>query len=569
MRVVPPPSAPAREAASRLAIVLVHYETPEFLRACLASLAAAPPRVTCDIVVVDNSRHGDAAAAVVTQFPSVRLTRPGRNAGFAGGVNHGFSVTDSPYVLVLNPDIVAQPGAVDALVAFMDAHPDVGLAGAQLRNPDGTLQYSCRTFYTLPAILLRRTPLGRLFPRARAVRDHLMLDWDHATPRDVDWVLGAAMIVRRSAVHEVGPADERFFLYFEDVDWCYRMHQAGWRVAYVPDAVMVHHHQRDSARGLRSRGLRIHLSSTLKFYEKWSLVLYVVKKNADAVRGVGLVLADALAVVLAFFVAYAARSLGARVFVKPLFPLASYGSFLVIVAAVTMLVFGAQGLYARWRDSFGELLWRTVRAATTSGILLMAATFVLSVKFSRVMLLTFVPVLAVFTALSRSALAAMVRRVADGGIDVRRVLLVGTPAQTAPLADALQAARGDGHALAGQIDPAGARFANATPQQVLRQLLHAVREGRVGDVVLAEPYPAEPLRSLLVASLTDAGVAVHVAPRARDLIAAGSAVEEIAGVPLIAVRRRRRARAPLGSLTAGEGTAPRRAAPGGESEDES
>ncbi len=564
MRVVPPPMPPVTTLP--LAVVVVHYETPEFLRTCLESLAAASPQLPCDIVVVDNSRSPEAADAVVAGFPGVRVSRPGRNAGFAGGVNHGFAVTDSEYVVVLNPDVVAAPGALAALVEFMDLHPDVGLAGAQLRNPDGTLQYSCRTFYTLPAILLRRTPLGRLFPNSRAVREHLMLDWDHATARDVDWVLGAAMIARRSAVQEVGPADERFFLYFEDVDWCYRMHQAGWRVAYVPSSVMVHHHQRASARGLHSRGLRIHLASTLKFYEKWSLLLYVVKKHADAVRGVGLVVADAAAVLVAFVVAYAARSLGAQIFTKPLFPLESYGTFMVVVSAVTLLVFGAQGLYARWRDPAGEMLARTLRAAVISGVLLTAATFVLSVKFSRVILVTFVPTLALLTAFSRLALARVVRRASDGGLDVHRVLVVGAPAAAAPLADAVRDARAEGYALAGQIDPRGARFHAATPQQVLRQLLHAVREGRVGDVILAAPLPEEPLCSLLVAALADAGIAVHLAPAGRELLSHGSVIEEIAGMPLVALRGRRRRRTPRGSLTAAADDAARRAVADGGSE---
>lgn len=564
MRVVSPAMSSATPVP--LAVVLVHYETPGYLRACLTSLASAPPRAACDIVVVDNSRLPEAADAVVAEFPGVRVSRPGRNAGFAGGVNHGFAVTDSEYVVVLNPDIVACAGALDALVQFMDAHADVGLAGAQLRNPDGTLQFSSRTFYTLPAILLRRTPLGRLFPDSRAVREHLMLDWDHATPRDVDWVLGAAMIVRRSAVHEVGPADERFFLYFEDVDWCYRMHQAGWRVAYVPNAVMVHHHQRESARGLASRGLRIHLASTLKFYEKWSLLLYVVKKNAEAVRGVGLVLADALAVIGAFLLAYGARSLGARLFTKPLFPLASYGTFLVVVSAVTLLVFGAQGLYARWRDPATEIFARTLRAAVISGVLLTAATFVLSVKFSRVLLVTFVPALALLTGLTRLLLARVVRRASDGGIDVHRVLVVGSPESAAAVAEAIRVNRADGYALAGQIDPRGARFNVASPQQVLRQLLHAVQEGRVGDVILTEPYPEEPLCSLLIAALSDAGVAVHLAPAGRELLNRGSVVEEIAGMPLVALRGRRRARTPLDSLAAAGNDATRRAAVDGGSE---
>jgi len=140
---------------------------------------------------------------------------------------------------------------------------------------------------------------------SRTARAHLMLDYDHREPRPVDWVLGGAMLVRRRAAEDVGGADERFFLYFEDVDWCFRMGKRGWRVWYVPEAAMEHHHRRESARDFR--GLRRHLMSSLRFYEKWSLLLYVAKQSQARALGLAAVAVDILAVNLAFLLAFVSR----------------------------------------------------------------------------------------------------------------------------------------------------------------------------------------------------------------------------------------------------------------------
>jgi GT2 family glycosyltransferase len=534
-----PEQSPGVTRAVDLAIIIVHYETPDLLRDCLASLRATPPAVSHTIVVVDNSRDERSGKEIVAAFPGVRYERSGRNLGFAGGVNRGMAVVPGRYALVLNPDIVAHPGAVDALVGFMEDNPDVGIAGARLLNPDGSLQYSCRTFYTLKTILLRRTPLGALFPRSRTVRDHLYADWDHQAVRDVDWVLGACMLVRREAVEEVGPADERFFLYFEDVDWCYRMHQHGWRVTYVPTATLTHHHRRESARGIRAHGLRVHLVSTLKFYEKWSLLLYLIKKNGDSFRRVGLLVADACGVVLAFLVAYEIRRIAALYLTKPLYPLASYSMFLAIVAAVTLLVFAGSGIYARTWTRARDLAAAMLRASVTSGVLLMAATFVLSVKFSRFILALFVPLLALAATGLRVAFERVAHRAATSGMDVRRVLVIGTLHAAEDLMRSVRARRRRGYAVAGYFDTRAPRYAADTPQALLRRVLRVVRAGRVGDVVLVEPFPDPPVTDLIVEGLRRIGVAVHLAPRWWALLDGASRIEEVAGLPLVAVRRRR------------------------------
>jgi N-acetylglucosaminyl-diphospho-decaprenol L-rhamnosyltransferase len=249
----------------QLSIVIVNYKAGALLIKCLDSIEAGGTPSLCEIVVVDNHSEDGAAAEVLRRYPAVRLIQNERNYGFGAAVNMGFRLTSGTYVLVLNPDIEVRPGSINRLVHYMESAPDVGVCAPKLLNPDGSLQYSCRTYYSVWTVLLRRTVLGRLWPDHPAVRAHLMMDWDHQTRREVDWVLGAALMLRRSALPSDGAMDERFFLYFEDVDLCLRLHKAGWRVVYDPMSVMIHHHQRASAHGMMNRAKLEHVRSWIKF----------------------------------------------------------------------------------------------------------------------------------------------------------------------------------------------------------------------------------------------------------------------------------------------------------------
>ena len=133
------------------------------------------------------------------------------------------------------------------------------------------MQDSCREFPNLLAVLLRGTPMGRLFPNHPSLRRYLMADWDHDTPRQVDWVLGACLMIRRQAWEAVGPLDEGFFMYYEDIDWCYRARAAGWDVYYLPQAHVLHHHRRDSARGFVNRLTLEHMKSIMRLFRKHRL----------------------------------------------------------------------------------------------------------------------------------------------------------------------------------------------------------------------------------------------------------------------------------------------------------
>ena len=225
-----------------LSHILVNYHSREPLLEVLASLPNGAAGLQSETVVIDNSPGDGTAEALATKFPAARIIANAENVGYARAVNQGLRATSGAFVLVMNPDCEVPSGAIRTLVDHLRAHPRAGIAGPRILNPDGTLEYSARAFPDPFTFLFNRySLLTRLFPRNPWSRRYLMTDWDHASVRDVDWLSGACMVVRRAAIDEVGPMDEAFFMFNEDVDWCRRMKRAGWGVVYVPDATVVHH----------------------------------------------------------------------------------------------------------------------------------------------------------------------------------------------------------------------------------------------------------------------------------------------------------------------------------------
>lgn len=257
-----------------LSIIILNYKTRGLLKECLRAIRNARPQLAVEVIAVDNDSEDGTPEAVRREFPEVRVIESDINRGYAGGNNLGLKVATGRYLMIMNPDIIVFPGALETLVKYLDEHSDVGLVGPRLSNPDGTLQHSCYRFHTPWTPLLRRTPIGALGFARRALDRFLMEDEDHSKPMDVDWLLGGAIVARRTAVDRVGLLDERFFMYFDDVDWCRRFWEAGFRVVYVPNAYMVHFHQRASAEAqwwgiLSSRAGRIHVGSAVRYFLKY------------------------------------------------------------------------------------------------------------------------------------------------------------------------------------------------------------------------------------------------------------------------------------------------------------
>ena len=225
-----------------LSVIVVNYKSRDSLMECLAALEAGGAPARREVVVIDNASGDGVAEALAGAFPGARLIANRENVGYARAVNQGIAASSGRYLLVMNPDCVVGPGAVGTLAGHLDHHPRCAVAGPRIHNPDGSLEYSARAFPDHFTFLFNRySLLTRWFPGNPWSRRYLLSDWDHSSTRDVDWLSGACLMVRREAIERVGPMDETFFMFNEDVDWCRRMKLGGWAVTYVPEASVVHH----------------------------------------------------------------------------------------------------------------------------------------------------------------------------------------------------------------------------------------------------------------------------------------------------------------------------------------
>jgi GT2 family glycosyltransferase len=243
--------------AAALSIVIVTYNAKADVEACLRSLATAPPSTAHDIVVVDNASTDDVVEAVAAAQPSVRSIQMGRNAGFAAANNAGIRATAGSLVLLLNSDTIVPPGAIDALVAKLEATPEAAVAGPRIVDATGTPELSFGAMIS---------PLGEFRQKLRG-RNPAWIARETRREQFVDWVSGACLLVRRADAEAVGLLDERFFLYTEDVDFCAAIRARQRRVLFTPAAEIVHLRGRSRATAPQTASAA-YRRSQIAFYEK-------------------------------------------------------------------------------------------------------------------------------------------------------------------------------------------------------------------------------------------------------------------------------------------------------------
>jgi GT2 family glycosyltransferase len=245
-----------------LSIIIVNWNTKEYLLPCLKSIFKGGQGTGWEVIVVDNGTRDGSREEVKKVFPSARLIENEKNFGFAKAANQGLQKASGRYALLLNPDTQVENGAIERLVSFMDAHSDVGVAGAQLLNADGTKQNSIANFPSLGTELLNKSLLRWLFPKKFPGKGR-----NYSEPIEVDSVIGACMMVRRDTLDQVGLLDEDYFLFLEETDWCYRMKKAGWKIYHVPQAE-IYHFQGKSAETVKKRARVEFYRSRYHFFKK-------------------------------------------------------------------------------------------------------------------------------------------------------------------------------------------------------------------------------------------------------------------------------------------------------------
>lgn len=298
-----------------LGIVIVNYNTRDLLRDCLNSVFESRGDISFQVCVVDNASSDGSADMVQREFPQVNLIRSAENLGYACANNLGlkalgFALRDSggrvasvpTYVLLLNPDTVLPPRALSVMLEFISSRPRVGVAGPRLVLPNGELDLACRRSFPTPAIsFYRMVGLSSLFPKHRSFGAYNLTYLDENQESVVDSVVGAFMLVRAEAVADVGLLDESFFMYGEDLDWCYRIKGAGWEVRYNPDCTVLHY-KRASSRHSRKAQYEFYRAMLLFYYKHYAATtpfwLHWLVVSGVYLRGAAVLLSHSLKRVL-------------------------------------------------------------------------------------------------------------------------------------------------------------------------------------------------------------------------------------------------------------------------------
>jgi len=257
-----------------LSIVILNYQSRNLIQQLLKGLKANLQGLSYEIIVVDNDKDKELQELLTESFPDVSLIKSPRNLGYAAGNNLGIAKARGKYILILNPDIVVVDQAIQKLYQFMEQHPEVGIAGPQLRYPNQEIQESCTRWPDFWLPFFRRSWLKNTSKGKTWLNHYFYREWDHLSSRAVDCLFGAALMVRKEALIKVGSLDERFFLYLEDTDWCRRFWQAGYKVYYLTEARLYHYHKRSSAEAgifssLFHRSSREHIKSFIKYFFKY------------------------------------------------------------------------------------------------------------------------------------------------------------------------------------------------------------------------------------------------------------------------------------------------------------
>lgn len=239
-----------------LAISVVSYNTKDFLRNCLNSIYQYTRGIKFEVILVDNGSTDGSIEMLRQEFPQVKLIENRENLGFARANNQAIKKSKGKYLLLFNPDSVFRANSLNKMIKFMDDHPEIGIVGCKIFNADGTIQPSNSSFPNVFTEFLRVFQLKRMISSVKlrkkigekwgkllglTLREYFRVYWDSERMREVDWVTGACLLVRREAIEEVGLLDENFFMYYEDTDWCYRMRKRGWKVFYYPFFEVVHY----------------------------------------------------------------------------------------------------------------------------------------------------------------------------------------------------------------------------------------------------------------------------------------------------------------------------------------
>lgn len=530
-----------------VSLIIVSYNVRGFLEAMLDSLRRGIGGLTVETFVVDNQSSDNSPTMVRAQFPEATVIENASNVGFAAANNRALPLCHGRYVCLVNPDVLLQEDTLETMVAFMDAHPDVGASGCKVLNPDGTLQLACRRSIPTPvSAFFKLTGLSRLFPNNRVIGGYNLTYLDPDVTSDVDAVSGSFIVARRETIDAVGPLDEAFFMYGEDLDWMYRIRQAGWRVCYVPQTRIIHY-KGESTR--KSRRL-----PAIEFYR----AMYLFAKKHRPATGLRLLSGMVHGLVTAGIVAKGAMALSVGLVQRSLIPLldlaiinsAALLAPLIWLGRLTPLTLSTVDgyLFVHLLDSaiclgclygagsFGVRRFSAARAAvavTVAFVILSAITnFATAYRFSRMSIL--------LTWLIGVALIAGWRIVAAHLVVARRrAIIVGTDDSALSVFDQLGKSAHSDCDIVGFLDSdeqiIGSDVRGFTVLNGNGLLSETLDHNRVDEVIVASSQTSYKEILHLVSSCTRLGIGLKLVSQQHNVPAEGPQTDLLEMVTLVEV----------------------------------
>ncbi len=532
-----------------LSIITVNYNVKEFLQNLIHSIHKAARSLNYEIIIVDNASSDASVDFITEKFPEVKLIANDKNLGFGKANNQGLKIAKGNYILLINPDAIVSEDTFTKMISFFESHPAAGLAGCKILNPDGTLQLACRRSFPGPwTSFCKVTGLSNLFPNSRLFARYNLTYKDENESYEVDAISGSFMMMKRDVYEKTGGFDEDYFMYGEDLDLCYRIQQAGFKVYYVHEAQIIHY------KGESTR--RSSLDETKFFYDAMHLF---VKKHLSSSLLVQFILRTAIGIrkILSFlgkrkmvFLAilfdfiffdlslFISESIYQSVRTWRGFPQISFPIVFTIPALSYVIVASAYGVYRR--DSLSIL--KTLAAVITSFFILSALTFFFKdFAYSRAIVIITYLLLFVLLVLWRVILKLVFKiGVNKDTYSRRKTLIVGINETAVKIADTLKTKQIDYHTIAGLISltskEIGKKFGEWEVIGSIENITKVIREKGIDEVIFSPLELSYSQMMSIVSASQNENTEFKIIGNNLDFLVGKASVSVLDEIPLIGIK---------------------------------
>lgn len=532
-----------------LSVIIVNYNVRQYLENALVSIIRAMEGIEGEVIVVDNASDDGSVEMVREKFPSVQVLANAENMGFARANNLALERARGQWLLLINPDTVVQEDTLRVMIEFMRMHPEAGLAGCKILNPDGSFQLPCRRSFPTPWVALTKiTGLSALFPRSRVFGRYNLTYLDPDKSYEVDAVSGSFMMVARTAFEAVGGLDKTFFMYGEDLDWCYRIRQAGFAVYYVHETQIVHF-KGESTRRSNINEVQVFYGAMVLFVEKHfsssRMVLFFLRLGIALRGGLARVARSGRALLMALVDAsLVAFSVVAAVYIgqyayfgRPYhFPAYAYPMVWIIPAVVVVLVGSFLGLYSTHRGR----VRRSLATVLVSYVLLAATVFFAKTfAFSRAVTVISGALSLLLVPGWRVLLRLMLRRSGTRGMFGSRTLIVGAGGAGQEVVRRLRARLDNGYDVVGFIDTTNARIGEKSEGVEIvgsiENVGKVIDDMQVTDVIFStDEIPYTTILSVISRSASR-NVDFHLVPTSVEAIIGRTRIDSLNTLPLVEI----------------------------------